>query len=52
MSDSFKEYVFPSCPRCRLMRIAMCVGVLLVIGTYAVILVGMYNAPQGEGEIV
>lgn len=42
-----KELIFPSCPKCRMLRIAMCVAVMLVIGTYAAILIGM-NKPEPE----
>ena len=40
----FKEFVFPSCPKCRAMRIAMCIAALVVVGTYCFILMNM-DAP-------
>lgn len=41
MKFSFSELVYPSCPLCRHLRIAMCVGIGIVIGTYAWQLVNM-----------
>ena len=38
---SFSELIYPSCPLCRHLRIAMCIGSLIVIGTYLVQLVNM-----------
>ena len=38
---SFSELIYPSCPLCRHLRLAMCLGSLIVIGTYMVQLVNM-----------
>ena len=38
---SFSEIVYPSCPLCRHLRLAMCLGCLIVIATYMVQLINM-----------
>lgn len=45
-----KELVFPSCPKCRAMRVAMCVAALVVIGTYLYILISMDEAARPREE--
>lgn len=47
---SFKEYVFPTCPKCRAMRLAICAAILLVVGAYAFILLDMYREKQEQPE--
>ena len=38
---SFSEFIYPSCPLCRTLRISMCIGTLIVIVTYMVQLLKM-----------
>ncbi len=40
-----RELVFPSCPYCRNLRIAMGIAAIIVIGAYVAILVSM-NKPK------